>query len=449
MALTLEEIKIRLEEKTKTIKIISDSYTSGKCEIKCKCLNIDCNHEWTTSWQNLYRTPKCPECEQKCKMNQNKMIKEFKNTHGERYIYDKSEYINGETKVVITCRTHGDFQQSIRHHIYGYGCNDCGNESISIKNSAPKSGFTFADKYPNLIKYFKDKNEATSVGWKSNKKVATVCPDCGEERYSVVYNIPKGYICKVCSDKISIPEKFGINMLKQLNIDFETQKIFNWSDSKRYDFYFKINGEEYLLEAHGSQHYNKISRGKSLQLEQENDLLKYNLAIENGIKPENYIVIDCRKSEFEWLKENYAKSLNNIFDLKNLDLNKIWENCQSKISIKLWDMWNNKKEHETSQTFAEYFGISKQSVINILKTGNKIGKCIYDSKEEMKKNGMRQKGKNTRKIYQYTLEMEYIREWNSISNVFEELGFNSSGITHCAKHNTNHAYGFKWFYNKL
>ena len=33
--------------------------------------------------------------------------------------------------------------------------------------------------------------------------------------------------CRKCSDGISYPEKFLYSILEQLNIDFETQKIFD------------------------------------------------------------------------------------------------------------------------------------------------------------------------------------------------------------------------------
>ena len=36
-------------------------------------------------------------------------IKDAKNVHGSKYDYSKVNYINNHTKVIITCRKHGDF----------------------------------------------------------------------------------------------------------------------------------------------------------------------------------------------------------------------------------------------------------------------------------------------------------------------------------------------------
>lgn len=48
-------------------------------------------------------------------------------THGGKYDYSKSDYINSRTKVVICCADHGDFEQVPHHHIDGRGCPRCPN----------------------------------------------------------------------------------------------------------------------------------------------------------------------------------------------------------------------------------------------------------------------------------------------------------------------------------
>ena len=48
------------------------------------------------------------------------------------------------------------------------------------------------------------------------------------------------------------------NVLNYLNIDFKTQvskNTFNWCKNYRYDFYFELNNEKYIIETHGGQHY--------------------------------------------------------------------------------------------------------------------------------------------------------------------------------------------------
>ena len=127
-----------------------------------------------------------------------------------------------------------------------------------------------------------------------------------------------------CEDNISFSEKFIFKILKDINLDFTwhySKSDCNWlkNNNKTYDFYFKLNDEEYIIESHGLQHYEYQGRGRTLEEEQTNDQYKYNLAIQNGIKSENYIVIDFRYSTLEWGKEHVLNSrLNEIFDLSNI-----------------------------------------------------------------------------------------------------------------------------------
>lgn len=51
--------------------------------------------------------------------------------HSNKYNYDKVVYKTNKDKVVITCPIHGDFEQRPDKHITGRGCSDCGGTSKS------------------------------------------------------------------------------------------------------------------------------------------------------------------------------------------------------------------------------------------------------------------------------------------------------------------------------
>lgn len=54
-------------------------------------------------------------------------IRRARLTHGDRYLYDRTEYRGANIKVVITCPSHGDFLQIPREHApRGSGCQKCG-----------------------------------------------------------------------------------------------------------------------------------------------------------------------------------------------------------------------------------------------------------------------------------------------------------------------------------
>jgi very-short-patch-repair endonuclease len=77
----------------------------------------------------------CPKCYGLYKNNDD-IIKLFKRTHGDKYDYSMIDYINSSTKVRIVCKKHGEFKQSIHHHIDGVGCPNCnlskGEEKIRL-----------------------------------------------------------------------------------------------------------------------------------------------------------------------------------------------------------------------------------------------------------------------------------------------------------------------------
>lgn len=54
-----------------------------------------------------------------------KFIIESNIIHDNKFSYDKTNYINTKTKVIITCPIHGDFNQIPNSHLRGYGCSLC------------------------------------------------------------------------------------------------------------------------------------------------------------------------------------------------------------------------------------------------------------------------------------------------------------------------------------
>ena len=222
------------------------------------------------------------------------------------------KYIDNFTKLKCKCLIDGhEWEVTWDNLSHNRGCPVCSGRALH-------DGNRLSLLRPDLVKYFINPTDANNYAVCSNKKVKLKCPKCNSlktKEISVSKLSSRGFSCDFCSDGISLPEKFGASLFKQLNIEFETQKRFNWAKDKRYDKYFMLNGEEYLCEIHGLQHFEERTIGRSIKKEQENDELKKLLAIKNGIKSENYIVIDTRYSTLEHLQFNFSKQLNHIFDL--------------------------------------------------------------------------------------------------------------------------------------
>lgn len=60
------------------------------------------------------------------KLTTAEFIKRARQTHGRKYDYTNTEYVNAKTKVRITCKEHGDFWQIPWWHMDSQGCPACG-----------------------------------------------------------------------------------------------------------------------------------------------------------------------------------------------------------------------------------------------------------------------------------------------------------------------------------
>ena len=340
------------------------------------------------------------------------------------------------------------------------GCSCCcGNSNIVVKGIND-----IATTNPELVKYFIDINDAYKYTYSSNKRVLLKCPECGYEKEMKIYNLYKnGFSCPKCSDGVSYPEKFMINLLKQLNMDFVTQYSktnAKWCGKYRYDFYFKKDNEEYIVETHGEQHYrNKTKFEKTLEEEQENDKNKMELAISNGIKPQNYIVIDCRYSELEFIKNNILHSrLNDIFDLDGIDWIKIGQDSEKSLVKEVCDYWylHNEINNEglTTTEVSKIFNICKHTTRSYLKKGTKFGWCNYNPEEEIKSNNIKNKIKCNRfkkkvEIFKNGVSLGVFDSMTELERKSEELFgiyLNHSNIAHVCVGKSNSYKGFHFSY---
>lgn len=67
----------------------------------------------------------CQKCGGSLPLTIDLFIEKSNKVHNFKYIYSKSIFVNTKTKLVITCKDHGDFKQSPEHHFEGKGCPAC------------------------------------------------------------------------------------------------------------------------------------------------------------------------------------------------------------------------------------------------------------------------------------------------------------------------------------
>lgn len=146
----------------------------------------------------------------KNKMNTKEFIRKLKSERfiDEDYLYDKVVYVNDTTKVIITCKKHGDFEQTphyIRRKDRG-GCplcrrNKSGYNVFDIKTFIKKANEIHGNKY--LY------NKATYIG--SNTKVTITCREHGDFKQTPNTHI-HGAGCPLCArEKVRDTNTYTIN----------------------------------------------------------------------------------------------------------------------------------------------------------------------------------------------------------------------------------------------
>lgn len=335
----------------------------------------------------------------------NKHTKEFKLEIGQTFKDEKRD-------LTIIDREYREEKNNRCKKYYKYHCNKCGAELWMEENNLITSKYgcscccippktvvkginDVATTHPELVKYFVNTEDTYTHTYCSGDKILCKCNICGHKKEIIISNLYKqGFSCPICGDGISYPEKIMSNLLQQLNIDFVyqyTSKHNKWCNNYRYDFYFKLNGENYIVETHGRQHYEEAFGGSSILNENKtNDKNKKELAINHGIKSENYIVIDCSKSELDFIKNNIINSrLSEIFDLNNINWYEINENSLKSKIKEICDYWyihnNINNENLSTKDLEKIFKISDTTIRKYLKQGNKLNWCNYNAYEEISK----------------------------------------------------------------
>lgn len=337
------------------------------------------------------------------------------------------KFIDNNRNIVITDRNFIPDSKGTLRKMYNYHCNVCGwNDGIIDEghllngvgcSCCAKSVVVFYvnDIYttnPELVKYFKNTEDTHKTTSCSKKKFVMVCPNCKNEQLCSTETLVKsGFSCKKCGDGISYGEKFVYSLLKELNVDFITQlshTTFDWCGKYKYDFYIPIIHA--IIEVHGRQHYIVEKNNYFCHNTKENDIAKEKLATKNGIQ--NYIVVDCSKSNLEYIQNSIINS--ELLKLLNKPSNEInWVECDrftSKSYIALVCDYKNKHPELSSRDIGKVFKMDRTTIKNYLEKGAKFGICIYnkDFERKFKTKQAREKYYNTILFNQIGSENQYM-----------------------------------------
>jgi len=291
-----------------------------------------------------------------------------------------------------------------RLKFYKYHCNNCGNEDWIKEHYLDDTEYStgcnaccktaekvvkgindVATTAPWMVPYFVNPNDAFIYCKSTRKKTKFKCLDCGkiyERSVAHIYST-NGVKC-ICGDGQSYPNKFMYSLLEQIGVNFTTEKSFDWSENKFYDDYIEYNGLKIITEQHGRQHYDKqINLSRCLEQEKDNDKLKRNLALSNGI--DYYFVIDCRDSDKEYIKNSICQS--GLLELLNVSQDDIdWEQCSSFASSNLAkSVCDYLNEHPVMKMadIASHFRVSKKTIKRYQNIGKQNGWIIPINRSQL------------------------------------------------------------------
>jgi len=232
------------------------------------------------------------------KLTKEIIIKRFNEIHNNFYDYSLFDnYINNRQKIKIICPIHGEFEQCVKSHILGRGCQKCG----VLKNTKNKN--VFIEQSNNIHNNFYDYSQMGDY-INSYTKIKIICPKHGEFNQTPHSHL-KGYGCSKCS---GLYKKSKNDFISECNIIYNN--YFDYSQMGDYiNSYTKI---KIICPKHGvfkqkpSEHlkgigckrcnYNKVYTTKDFIIKSNiihNNYYDYTLT--NYINTNTKVKIICKK----------------------------------------------------------------------------------------------------------------------------------------------------------
>lgn len=123
-------------------------------------------------------------------------IEKAKKIHGDLYQYSNIEYGNIKTKVQIGCQTHGFFWQVAEFHLQGMGCPRCIGRGMTYQEFKDDANRV----HPNRYRY----NEESFVN--ATTPVTITCQEHGDFKQTPRNHL-RGFNCPVCADNFGTAKR--------------------------------------------------------------------------------------------------------------------------------------------------------------------------------------------------------------------------------------------------
>lgn len=284
-----------------------------------------CCYEWKSTILARANGSGCPSCKGKVPSDKNR-LSTIKPEIAKEWDYSKNldspkdVTFNSDKKRWWICpKCNKSYLTYIKSRTAGHGCIKCGHKHVAKCNSTAKQGQSLADKFPELIKEWSNKNQYGPERYKcaSNKKVIWLCVNCNQEWETKIRTRATGRMSGCPKCKQSNGERDIENYLKQNNIIHIREFKFKDCRYKRpLPFDFALFNKDKLLgliEFHGEQHYNIRKQGyfstqSKIDYIQNNDTIKDNFCKQNNIRL--LIIPYWEKANLSQILDCFIKTLN-------------------------------------------------------------------------------------------------------------------------------------------
>ena len=272
-------------------------------------------------------------------------------------------------KTTFTCELGHTWECEPKHILNGCGCPYCsGRRLLEDFNS-------LGALYPELIKFFENREDAFKIMPKSNIKVEIKCPDCHRTTKIAPSQLTRRvFQCQFCGDGVSIPNKILRRLLEYFDNITDLKFEYKFPNTIYfYDASFYIDNTHFLIEMDGEFHYRE-TEFMTLVSQKERDKEKDLLAKEMGAI---LIRIPALADKYEEIKNSFENStLRKYVDFSKVDWDSIFQDSQKNIIKEICEYYENDFT-VTLKTIMEKFHLSSTTVIKYLKRGNKLGWCNY------------------------------------------------------------------------
>ena len=220
------------------------------CHVDVKC-NV-CGYEWKPSIQShITHKSNCQRCTNTERWTLNRLLTELRKVHGDQFDYSqvKEDHIkNNESRIPVICNMCGHkWNPDIHSHVRGRKCAGCVNR---IPWNLERVLLRFNGVHGGIYDYSEITKEHVQ---NCNSRVPIRCKTCLNKWHPTIDSHVKGHGCSYCNK--SKGEKACAVVLKNMAFDFEPQFRIKALPRRPFDFGFKHNEQEWLLEFDGQQHF--------------------------------------------------------------------------------------------------------------------------------------------------------------------------------------------------